>query len=78
MKHQRAFHRLLLSLAIMDNIYLVCLTNAFDMDFTIFWQDCLWIILIFLCKIASALTFSLANLSPAYDNHAWNYIVPYR
>ena len=29
-------------------------------------------------KIASALTFSLANLSPAYDNHAWNYVVPYR
>jgi len=48
-KHQRAFHRLLLSLAIMDNLYL----------------------------IASALTFSLANLSPTYDGHAWNYIVPY-
>ena len=29
-------------------------------------------------EIASALTFSLANLSPEYDNYAWNYIVPYR
>lgn len=27
--------------------------------------------------MSSALTFSIANLSPAYSNHAWYYIVPY-
>ena len=35
-------------------------------------------IIILFSEIASALTFSLANLSPEYDNYAWNYIVPYR
>ena len=68
-KHQRAFHRLLLSLAIMDNLYLVNCNLILRMDFHF--------IFLFV-KIASALTFSLANLSPSYDGHAWNYIVPYR
>ena len=27
--------------------------------------------------ISSALTFSIANLSPAYSSHAWYYVVPY-
>ena len=27
--------------------------------------------------MSSALTFSIANLSPAYSSHAWYYIVPY-
>ena len=27
--------------------------------------------------VSSALTFSIANLSPAYSGHAWYYVVPY-
>jgi len=49
LRHQRAFHRLLLTLALMDTLHL----------------------------IASAFTFSVANLSYDYASHAWHYIVPY-
>ena len=41
-KHQRAFHRLLLSLAIMDNLYLVSYNLILRMEFHFhFWEDCL-------------------------------------